>query len=71
MLMTEWNTEEYGRIQRNEGREEGRIEGFTESLKRLMFTTKVPFQEAAAMLKLTPEEVEACRDALTAKETSV
>lgn len=82
MLMTEWNTEEYGRVQRaegreegrqegrQEGREEGRIEGLIESLKRLMTNPQVSFQQAATLLKLTPEEVEACSNALTSKDTS-
>jgi hypothetical protein len=34
MLLTEWNTVEYGQVQREEGKEEGREEGIKKGLKK-------------------------------------
>lgn len=68
MLMTEWNTLDYGRVQRAEGRKEGREEGMLaarcESVRALMDTTGKLFEEVVAMLQLTPAEAEECRKAL-------
>lgn len=63
--MTEWNTVDYGRVQRAEGRaegfEEGAIQAHCQSVLAAMKNAKLSFDQASAMLGLTPEEVEACR----------
>lgn len=68
MLLTEWNTLDYGSVQRAEGREEGRKEGMLaarcESVHALIETTGKTFEEIVAMLRLTSEEAEECRKAM-------
>lgn len=61
MLLTEWNTVDYGRVQRAEGRAEGVIQTLCKSLQAVMQNAQLSFERASAMLGLTPEEVEACR----------
>jgi hypothetical protein len=42
MLITEWNTEEWGEVQREEGREKGREEGREETAKNMLLDNMPP-----------------------------
>jgi predicted transposase/invertase (TIGR01784 family) len=46
MLMTEWNTVEYGEVQREEGREEGREAKALETAKNFLIMGLAPEQVA-------------------------
>ncbi len=64
MLMTEWDTNEFGKVQREEGRAEGRAEGIALLCKSISNLTKnagKTFDEAVALLGLSEEEIAACR----------
>ena len=53
MLMTEWNTTEFGKVQRAEG-------VAATLLERKMHIEKKTFDEAVAELNLTDEEIRQC-----------
>lgn len=65
MLFTEWNTKEYGKVQKEEGRAEGRAEGAflacIRSVRNLMQNSGFAFDAACKALGLTAEEIEACK----------
>lgn len=56
MLMTEWNTTEFGKVQRAEGV----AATLLDLVERKMHIEKKTFDEAVAELNLTDEEIRQC-----------
>lgn len=64
MLMAEWDTKEFGKVQREEGRAEVRAESIQylcQAIKYLMNMLGKSFEEAVAILGLPEDQIDACR----------
>lgn len=68
MLMAEWDTVQYGKVQKEEGKAEGKKEGIItaciESVQNLMDSLRISFDEACKILKLSADMVAECRRAI-------
>lgn len=64
MLMAEWDTVQYGQVQKEEGKKEGVITACIESVQNLMDSLRISFDEACKILKLSADMVAECKRAI-------